>query len=67
MGYPAARPTSFTIRRSKIGRGPQDYTEEVKEFPIEGMGLHWEADAVARYIRGNRLPLRSEVEYSHVL
>lgn len=22
-----------------------DFTEEIKEFPIEGMTLHWQADA----------------------
>ena len=52
LPWPAARPDKFTIRRSVVGRGPQDYTEEVREFPIQGTGLNWEADAVARYIRG---------------
>jgi hypothetical protein len=28
------------------------YTEEQIDFPIQGTGLHWEADAVARCIRG---------------
>ncbi|KAL5487672.1 hypothetical protein ACEPAI_5780 [Sanghuangporus weigelae] len=55
MPWATARPESFTIRRSKIGRGPQDYTEEVCKFPIEGMGLNWEADAVARDIRDRKI------------
>lgn len=28
-----------------------EYKEETFEFPIQGFGLHWEADAVARSIR----------------
>ena len=52
LPWATARPERFTVRRSQVGRGAQDYTEEVHEFPIVGMGLHWEADAVARDIRG---------------
>ena len=52
LPWATARPDKFTIRRSQVGRGAQDYAEEVKEFPITGMGLHWEADTVARDIRG---------------
>ncbi|OCB85415.1 NAD-binding protein [Sanghuangporus baumii] len=52
MPWATARPESFTIRHSKVGRGPQDYTEEVCKFPIQGTGLNWEADAIARDIRG---------------
>ena len=52
LPWATARPDRFTIRRSKVGRGPQDFVEEVREFPIQGMGLHWEADAVARDLRG---------------
>lgn len=53
LPWATARPDRFTIRRSQVGRGAQAYTEEEKEFPITGMGLHWEADAVARDIRGS--------------
>lgn len=59
LPWATARPDRFTIRRSQVGRGAQDYTEEEKEFPITGMGLHWEADAVARDIRGSSPHLRS--------
>ena len=55
LPWVTARPDKFIVRRSKIGRGAQDYTEELHEFPIEGMGLHWEADAVARSIRGEKI------------
>ena len=52
LPWPTSRPERFIIRRSRVGRGPQEYSEEVKEFPIDGIGLYWEADAVARDIRG---------------
>ena len=52
MPWATPRPTSFTIRHSKVARGAQDFTEEICEFAIQGMGLNWEADAVARDIRG---------------
>jgi len=52
LPWATARPDKFTIRHGKAGRGAQDYTEEVRDFPIIGQGLHWEADAVARCIRG---------------
>ncbi len=52
LPWATARPETFIIRRSQPGRGAQDYTEDVHEFPIIGQGLHWEADAVARCIRG---------------
>ncbi|KAI5118028.1 hypothetical protein M0805_004893 [Coniferiporia weirii] len=55
LPWATARPDRFTIRRSKVGRGPQEFTEEVVEFPIQGMGLNWEADAVARYIRDGKI------------
>ncbi|PAV20366.1 dimeric dihydrodiol dehydrogenase [Pyrrhoderma noxium] len=55
LPWATARPDRFTIRRSKVGRGPQDYVEEVREFPIQGMGLHWEADAVARDLRDGKI------------
>lgn len=58
LPWATARPDRFTIRRSQVGCGAQDYTEEEKEFPITGMGLHWEADAVARDIRGSSPHLR---------
>lgn len=41
---PCARPESYTIRI-------KDGEETTKHFPIEGYGLHWEADEVARCIR----------------
>lgn len=31
-----------------------EYDERKEEFPIQGTGLHWEADAVARLLRGER-------------
>ncbi|KAI5120726.1 hypothetical protein M0805_006432 [Coniferiporia weirii] len=55
LPWVSARPERFVIRRSKIGRGPQEFTEETREFPIQGMGLNWEADAVARYIRDGKI------------
>ncbi|EJD01504.1 NAD-binding protein [Fomitiporia mediterranea MF3/22] len=55
LPWATARPDRFTIRRSKVGRGPQEYTEEIKVIPIQGMGLNWEADAVARDIRDGKI------------
>ncbi|GAA6020123.1 hypothetical protein JCM10207_006263 [Rhodosporidiobolus poonsookiae] len=63
-----SRPGKITIRRNKPAPEgmpamiPRDYEEEVLEFPIQGFGLHWEADAVARSIRDGekenpRMPL----------
>ena len=63
LPWATARPDKFTIRHSQVGRGAQEFTEEVKEFPITGMGLHWEADAVARDIRGMPFCLTSSLPH----
>ncbi|KAF8581454.1 NAD-binding protein [Ramaria rubella] len=45
-----ARPTALIIRRKK--EGSRDFEpDEIHEFPIQGVGLHWEADGVARSLR----------------
>ncbi|GAA6039636.1 hypothetical protein JCM8097_002229 [Rhodosporidiobolus ruineniae] len=61
----ASRPEKLTVRRYKKPAHPMlapDWDEEVFNFPIQGFGLHWEADAVARSIRDGekenpRMPL----------
>jgi len=40
----SARPESYTIR-------PREGEEITKKYPLEGFGLYWEADAVARCLR----------------
>ncbi|GAA5835398.1 hypothetical protein JCM11251_005223 [Rhodosporidiobolus azoricus] len=48
------RPEKLTIRLNKPVDPPMlpcDYEEEVLEYPINGFGLHFEADACARSIR----------------
>ncbi|BGP37408.1 hypothetical protein JCM10450v2_001318 [Rhodotorula kratochvilovae] len=60
-----SQPKSITIRSNKPADPPMlpcEWEEEVLDFPIQGFGLHWEADAVARSIRDGekenpRMPL----------
>jgi hypothetical protein len=52
-----SRPQSFTIKKhrdpTKQAQGPESYhAEEKHEHKFEGFGLYWEADAVARTLRG---------------
>lgn len=51
----SARPTQLVLRKYK-GKLPvrqgKEYEDQTFDFPIQGEGLHWEADAVARYVRG---------------
>ncbi|GAA5863925.1 hypothetical protein JCM8547_005282 [Rhodosporidiobolus lusitaniae] len=54
--FPAGpnRPDKMTIRRNKPAAAPMlpcDYEEEVLDFPFQGFGLLYEADAVARSIQ----------------
>ena len=63
MDWAPSRPELFKVRRTPVGRGPQQYNEEVYEFPLIGEGLWYEADAVARDIRGGI----HEAEISEIL
>lgn len=48
---PPARPTALIIRRRE--EGSREFApDEVREFPIDNVGLYWEADGVARSLRG---------------
>ncbi|GJN88062.1 hypothetical protein Rhopal_001018-T1 [Rhodotorula paludigena] len=48
-----SRPDKIIVRRNKPGDSPFriELDEEVFDFPVQGFGLHWEADAVARSLR----------------
>jgi hypothetical protein len=51
----ACRPEQIVVRKYK-GELPlklaREWEDTKYDFPIQGTGLHWEADAVARYVRG---------------
>jgi len=53
----SARPTQLVLRKYK-GKMPvrqgKEWEDETFDFPIQGEGLHWEADAVARYVRDGK-------------
>jgi len=51
---PPSRPTALIIRRQKED-SREFLPDEVLEFPIQGVGLHWEADGVARSLRDHEL------------
>lgn len=56
-GGPTSCPMSFEIRRYTT-RTESDvaYDTEVVANPFDGIGLFWEADGVARYLRGEWTP-----------
>ncbi|KIJ56295.1 hypothetical protein M422DRAFT_23584 [Sphaerobolus stellatus SS14] len=53
---PPARPTALTIRR-RAENSREFQPDEVLEFPIQGVGLYWEADGVARSLRSGSSPV----------
>jgi dihydrodiol dehydrogenase / D-xylose 1-dehydrogenase (NADP) len=54
VGGIACRPNKYTIRRKveKAKDSDKGYEEEVVDMDFPGFGLYWEADAVARALRG---------------
>ncbi|ORY90759.1 NAD-binding protein [Leucosporidium creatinivorum] len=52
LPFATSRPTSIVLRTNTTD-GPlaAEYKEETFDFPIQGFGLHWEADSVARSLR----------------
>lgn len=54
-----SRPTSFVVRKYSNPavqiRQPEEYLPEEKhDYKFEGFGLFWEADAVARCLKGEQ-------------
>lgn len=53
----ACRPEQIVVRKYK-GELPlklaREWEDTKYDFPIQGTGLHWEADAVARYVRDGK-------------
>ena len=52
-----SRPQSYTIKKyrnpAKQAQGAEDFqADQVHDHKFEGFGLYWEADAVARALRG---------------